>query len=80
MERGLRDVCQVLDGTLTEVRHLIHGLRGSIQPRTGLINALTDFLTHFYRLSNLQVELAIGLEPGEDVVRCRRCCESCRRR
>ncbi|MFZ5828313.1 MAG: GAF domain-containing protein [Bacillota bacterium] len=68
VERGLRDVCQVLDGTLTEVRRLIKGLRGTITPRTGLINALTDFLTHFYRLSNLQVELAIGLEPGEDVV------------
>lgn len=67
VERGLRAISQVMDGTLTEVRRLIKGLRGSILPRAGLITALTDFLTHSYRLSSLQVELAVGLEPGEDV-------------
>jgi len=67
VERGLQDVCTVLDSTLTEVRRLIRGLGGSMARHTGLIHALTDFLTHFYRMSDLQVELAIGLEPGEEV-------------
>ncbi|MFZ5814505.1 MAG: histidine kinase [Bacillota bacterium] len=67
VEKGLRDVCTVMDSTLAEVRRLIKGLRGSMSQRTGLVHALTDFLAHFYRLSELQVELAVDLEPGEEV-------------
>lgn len=68
VEEHLSAVTQVLGGTLTEVRRLIRRLRGSMQQSIGLIAALADTLAHFYRLSGLQVELAVDLEPGEDVV------------
>lgn len=66
--KGLADICEVLDSTLTEVRRLIRDLRGSSRARTGLVSAVSDYLGHFYRMSNLQVELALQLPPGEEVV------------
>lgn len=67
VEKGLTDICRVLDGTLGEVRRLITDLRGSTRIRRGLISALTDYLAHFHRLSDLQVELAVRLPVGEEI-------------
>lgn len=67
LQSRLGETYRLLDRTLAEVRRLIADLRGSTRGEPGLVGALSDFLAHFYRLSSLQVELAVRLAPGEDV-------------
>lgn len=65
--KGLSDVCQLLDETVGEVRSLIADLRGTSRTPTGLIGALSDYLTQFCKLSDLQVELVVRLGVGEEI-------------
>ncbi len=67
VEQGLQRVCRVLDSTLSEVRRLIADLRGEPPVKPGLIHAMSDYLSYFYRFSKLQVELALRIPPGEEV-------------
>ncbi|HWI61466.1 MAG TPA: GAF domain-containing protein [Symbiobacteriaceae bacterium] len=68
MQNGLNEVVRLLDSTLVEVRRFIADLRKTSQAQSGLVGALSDYLAHYYRLTRLQVELAVRLDPGEDVV------------
>ncbi|HLN62810.1 MAG TPA: GAF domain-containing sensor histidine kinase [Symbiobacteriaceae bacterium] len=65
---GLAEVRRLLDSALTDVRRFIADLRQTAQVQGGLVSALSDCLAQFYRLTRLQVELAIRLEPGEPLV------------
>jgi signal transduction histidine kinase len=67
VQNRLSETYRLLDRTLAEVRRLIADLRGRVQPQSGLVGALSDCLADFYPESNLQVELAVRLAPGEDV-------------
>ncbi len=67
-EKNLGVICRLLDTTLTEVRRLISDLRGSVQPNVGLVSGLSDYLAQFYRMTNLPVELAVRLAPGEEIL------------
>lgn len=68
MKQGLTEIIRLLDGTLVEVRRFIADLRRTSQAQSGLVGAISDYLAHYYRLTRLQVEFAVRLEPGEDVV------------
>ncbi|HYG59732.1 MAG TPA: GAF domain-containing sensor histidine kinase [Symbiobacteriaceae bacterium] len=67
VERALQQICRVLDGTLSEVRHLIADLRGATEPDQGLVACLSDYLAYFCRFSRLQVELALRIPQGSEV-------------
>jgi len=67
VQSGISEICGLLDTTLVEVRRLITDLRGSSGTGVGLVSALSDQLAGFYRLSQLQVELAVRLAPGHEV-------------
>ena len=68
MKQGLTEIVRLLDSTLLDVRRFIADLRRTSQAQSGLVGAISDYLAHYYRLNQLQVELAVRLEPGEDVV------------
>lgn len=67
VEAGLAQVRRALDSSLTDVRRLIARLRGEEGEEPGFVPALCDYLEYFYRMSGLEVELAIQLPPGEDM-------------
>lgn len=68
MKQGLSEIVRLLDSTLLDVRRFIADLRRTAQAQSGLVGAISDYLAHYYRRSQLQVEFAVRLEPGEDVV------------
>lgn len=67
VQRGLSEVVKLLDSTLVEVRRFIGDLRRTSAVQRGLVSAISDYLGHFYRLSRTQLELAVRLDPGEEV-------------
>ncbi|HYF93836.1 MAG TPA: GAF domain-containing protein [Symbiobacteriaceae bacterium] len=67
MQKGLTEVVRLLDSTLVEVRRFIADLRKASQAQGSLVGAISDYLAHCYRLTGMQVELAVRLDPGEDV-------------
>lgn len=66
--QGLTEVCKLLDTTLMDVRRFIADLRRTAQAQSGLVGALSDALSRFYRASGVQTELAVRLTPGEDLL------------
>lgn len=65
---AMQEVVRLLDNTLVDVRRFIADLRRTSQAQSGVVGALSDYLAHFYRLTGLQVEQAVRLDPGEDII------------